>query len=223
MKIYLLIETPILGELGKKTKIIEQKDCSDCGKLNITYPSLEYQFDYWNGQDLITAFNVYFISERLKNKMVEKEIKGVIFHKVYISKSDKFKVGKKAYQTVLPNFYHLEVTGKAEGKELWWKPIKVCNTCNNTKWRPTLTGINAQGGPSLTGTGKDVENPAPRNIYLDSWKKDDLFVQIPVKSTLIITQKFVDILNDLQVPINKKGGIWLRPTHWIDTEDKIIE
>lgn len=223
MKIYLLIETPILGELSGKTVMNERVVCNSCGRLSIQYESIEYKFDRWNGEDLITGLTQLFISDRLAKGLESNGLSGFTLAEISTLTGENFKKGEGLYTSSIPSFYHLKINGEIEGFEMWWKKMSQCKSCGKYKWKPTKEGIRSKLGPSLTGRSKDISNPLPRNVYIDSWNGDDIFVQKPAINTPFVTQKFVDVLNKLGIKINQKGGVWLSETNWIDREGNIIK
>lgn len=208
MKIYLLMDLPIIGELGEETNIIKKPVCDVCGRLELIYDKIDYQFDRWNGEELISAYNLYFVSEKLKNLLENAAVKGVEFNKIHTSKSSDFYLGKKVVKEEIPNFYHMIVTGRADGEKQWWEIAKVCEKCNDIKWMPTLAGIEANLPASLKS--EEVEEVS-RNVYKDSNNGNDIFLfDDPVK-TPFLTQKVVDILNELALE-----GLELKSVDWID-------
>ncbi len=73
MKINFLLGVPVLGELSSETIKEHIVLCEKCNKRKIEYKNIEYIFDRWNGEDIITAVGEYFISERVKLKLEEKK------------------------------------------------------------------------------------------------------------------------------------------------------
>ena len=213
MDLFILIETPVLGELGPQSKIIREKACETCGRLDVKHQQLEFKFDRWNGEDLISAYGLYFMSERLKNAVEAAGLKGMRFQAVQSVKAETFKLGKKAYQAALPTFYHLKIVGKAKGPDIWHDNLGVCDHCRQNKWWPTPEGIRSGNGPSSTGTKKDVENPLKRRVYPHSWQGDDLFyLQDPVMFP-IATSRFRDLTLELN---NTK--LFFRKTSWVNED-----
>lgn len=221
MKLNFLLGVPVMGELSPNTKKREIILCEKCKRIKTQLSDITYIFDKWNGEDFISGFADFFISQKLKEKLEERNIKG---YKVTAIKTDFSKkrggvkkFGKEAYQDELPNFYHFEIIGKAEGDiNAWLRVIDPteCEDCRANKKMISRDGIKSMSNPDLIG--EDVENPLPRNVYKNSWEKDDLFLLQDNLNKPIVTQNFVDVLIELGVKINKKGGVWLRPTNWID-------
>jgi len=207
--IYILIEAPVLGELGPDSTITREKVCADCGKLQVTNKHIDFKFDRWNGEDFISAYGIYFVSDRLHEALLKENVRGLEFKNITTSKATKFKIGKKAYQNDLPAFYHITITGRAKSPDPWWKKISTCKICGNEKWLPTKDGLRSGKGPALTGTKKDVLDPLPRRVFKESWAGDDVFLlQDPVPYPMV-TQHFKDILDTLN---NDK--LFYRNTEW---------
>lgn len=225
MNIYTLLGVPVIGELSPNTKKEKKVICDKCNKRESVFSDIEYVFDRWNGEDIIGALAEYFITQKLKEKLEERKIKGYKVTLIQTSFSKQRggvnKFGKGAYQKELPMFYHFEIIGKAKGDiEKWYEVLKVFEECGHKMELFTDEGAESMSNPELIG--EDVENPLPRNVYKNSWEKDDLFLLQDNLNMPIVTQNFVDILIELGVKINKKGGVWLRPTNWIDEEGNVI-
>lgn len=82
MNIYLLLGVPILGELSPETKSEYVTLCEVCNIRDEIIKNITYVFDSWNGEDLISGFAEYFISERLKIKLKENNIDGYNLQKI---------------------------------------------------------------------------------------------------------------------------------------------
>lgn len=210
-KIFLLIEVPVIGELGEKTESELQVICEEYSIKKRTYDQIEIVLDAWDGEDLFVLKTLYFLTARLKEKIEEKGFKGLEFKKVITSKGDYFKFGKEAYQKELPEVYQIIFNSEADGPDIWWKRKAFCEECKCWKWILAEEGITSSIGPSLTGTGKDVANPAPRWVYKSTWDGSDIFkLQDPV-SIPFITEYFLKLLEREHVK-----GFFTRKTEWID-------
>jgi hypothetical protein len=207
--IYILIETPVLGELGQNTVIRREKACQDCGKLEIFRDRVEYQFDRWNGQDLFTAYGLLFVTERLKNTLESERITGLVYHEAEATRASYFKFGAQAYSDSLPCIYWLELVARAKGPDSWWEKIRTCESCGGEKWWPSKEGIRSGGGPSTTGTKKDVENPLALRVYGSDWKGEDIFLLEPHHQP-IVTENFAKIVN-----LTDSKQVCFRPTTWV--------
>lgn len=221
-----LLSVPVLGELSSETIKEQIVLCEKCNKRKIEFKNLEYIFDRWNGEDIITAVGEYFISERLKEKLEEKEIKGYETISIKTSftknKAGVKKFGKNAYQKELPNFYHLKVKGRTEAHlDGWFKVISTCESCGRERRMITIDALNSIADPSTLN--KDDKFLIP-NIYFDTWNnEDDLFLFVESINHPVITQNFIDCLTELGIELNKKESIWVRSVKWININVDIIE
>lgn len=229
MKINFLLAVPVMGELSSETVKNDVILCEMCKRRETQYSNITYVFDRWRGEDIINGASEFFISQRLKEKLEEKNIKGYKLTPIKTTFSEQRggirKFGKEAYQKELPDFYYLEVLGKAEGDiDEWFKIIDPteCEGCKSNKKMLARDGIRSLGNPELTG-GKDADNPLSRNVYERTWQKDDIFLLQDGLNLPIVTQNFIDCLLELNIKLNEKEGVWLRPIHWIDENKNIIE
>lgn len=229
MKINFLLAVPVMGELSSETVKNDIILCEMCKRRETQYSNITYVFDRWRGEDIINGASEFFISQRLKEKLEEKNIKGYKLTPIKTTFSEQRggirKFGKEAYQKELPDFYYLEVLGKAEGDiDKWFKIIDSteCEGCKSNKKMLARDGIRSLGNPELTG-GKDVDNPLSRNVYERTWQKDDIFLLQDGLNLPIVTQNFIDCLSELDIKLNEKDGVWFRPVHWIDKDENIIE
>jgi hypothetical protein len=70
---------------------------------------LEYKFDGWSGDDLLTSFPVFIVSEPLSKELESSNLSGYELAPVEITKSEEFE--ELFPSTVLPNFKWLKITG----------------------------------------------------------------------------------------------------------------
>ncbi|MCF2218370.1 hypothetical protein H9Q08_03550 [Chryseobacterium sp. PS-8] len=54
-------------------------------------------------------------------------------------------------------------------------------------------------------SGKEFENPLPRNVYKESWQGDDIFLLQDGLNQPTVTQNFIDCLSELDIKLNEKG------------------
>lgn len=84
-----MIEPEVAGEIGENT-IYQNYDAiiNEGAKPIITH--LHFVFEGWLGDDILEVTPCFLVSERLKNLMEEKQLKGCEFQGVEISLSDNF-------------------------------------------------------------------------------------------------------------------------------------
>lgn len=203
LKIYILDGFPVLGEMGDKTSIEKIVACDICKRKEVVEHTLSYKFDVWNGEDVIKGAVFHLISSRLKEALEKEGFQNISFKKVLNEKSESFKMGKKAYQKKLPDFYKIEIYGKADGPEIWYERSNVCEKCEDQKWFPTTIGIS-----SLIFFDEHEEYTS-REVYAKDWKGDDIFLLLDYGPP-IITERFLDIIN--QYPENETQ---LKEAKWV--------
>ena len=202
--IYSLIGCPAPGELGDKTKFTQPEVCPKCKRRKpIEYLFIEYRFDQWEGEDMVTALGQYAVSDRLYRALQGAHLTGMAFRKMAVSKGDDFYIDPEAYSTELPTFHHLVVTGEAAGPEIWYTSW-TCPVCHVRHWDQTAEGTIAATA-ELTG-----KLPKPRQVFRRSWKNDDIF-SLGDPGVPVLTGRFKEVLERIGV-----RGILLQPAEWVD-------
>lgn len=186
VKIYCLEECAVIASMGENTFVEEEFVCDFCKILRpefTKYIHIHLVFDTWLGEDIIADRGNVFISQRLKNSLEEKSIKGVTYDETSISCSKYFKADNKAYQKELPKFYYLNPINHSAEIE---SPIfeftgEVCPNCKGRKYdmKPDgldfLVGIKSESGEIKIDKG--------------TWGNEDFFYANK-SSKPFITEKF---------------------------------
>ena len=73
---------------------------------------LHYEFDGWLGDDLLTSFPCYIVTDRLKNELQRSELTGYELDRVKVTKSEFFG-DMHPDAPPLPRFHWLKITGRA--------------------------------------------------------------------------------------------------------------
>ena len=94
----------VAGQLGECTVL-------DYSKVPYEVTSLEYCFDGWLGDDILVAFPVVIVSQRLRSALEAARLSGLSFSDATITKSDLFREVQGDLQ--LPAFSWLKPNGKA--------------------------------------------------------------------------------------------------------------
>jgi hypothetical protein len=100
---YYVLEPEVPGGLGIRTEFDRS-----VSPPKVTY--LHYQFDGWQGDDLITSFPCYLVTERLKHALEYGVATGVSFRDAEVTKSDTFMELYRARE--LPRFWWTIFEGK---------------------------------------------------------------------------------------------------------------
>ncbi len=85
----------------------------------------------------------------------------------------------------------------------------------------TNEGLNSIADPTTLNKNDKFLIP---NIYFNTWNNEnDLFLFVESINHPVITQNFIDCLIELDIKLNQKEGVWLRPVSWIDDKGNTIE
>ena len=202
--IYTIATVPTTVELGPATEPDDSEPCPVCGlPPDRDYKSVELVFDIWEGEDLVTAIDVYAVSERLRDALEQAGTTGARFEDIKVSKGDYFELTPEAYADELPRFYRLYFDGTATGPETWWTG-ELCEACGRRSWRRTDEGMDAEMAIALG-------QPAPpREVYRGSWSRDDLF-RVEDPGPPLVTERAKEVFERLPV-----REVSFQPAEWID-------
>ena len=202
--IYTLVGVPVIGELGDSTIVERFEVCPVCDRRKRPFvKTMDYCFDRWAGEDLVTSMGCYAVSERLRNALEHADISGLDFKEMIVSQGDYFEITDDTYAKNLPKFYRLIINGAASGPELWWTSW-TCTNCQIKHWDITKVGIKAQNAVITDEVGTPIE------VFKDSWKGHDVF-HLEDPGLPVVTQKFVDL-------IKQQGsiGVVFHPAKWVE-------
>jgi hypothetical protein len=96
------VEPEVAGGWGVNTE-------ADTSRHPPLVSKLHYQFDGWQGDDLLESFPCFIVSESLMNELISSSVTGFEIDDVEISKSDEFFATTDL--TDLPQFFWLKVVG----------------------------------------------------------------------------------------------------------------
>ena len=195
-RIYSLLRASTPGQMGG-TAEIETKKCEKCGRtLKETVKQLGYEFDFWSGEDFIFMTPYYIVSERLKNELELKNLKGLDFQKVIVDTEEYFEIDEDAYTQTLPNFYYLKIKGQAKEQPVWYE-IKDsgCDRCHMeiNPYKPDI--LDLIGEITQYKDTERVEELPKRQVYFESWQGEDIFrADEKKRKEVIITEDFLNVL-----------------------------
>lgn len=194
MKLFILHSSAVIGYLGKNTTHVKKFRCPKCNILRggePVYEKIEYVFDIWFGEDIITSERAFLVSERLKDRMITEKINGVNFIKSKISKSEYFEIQPEAYQNELPDFYYLSVlTNNIKSSPILFEVTGQCDHCLGDLLDVRKEGIEL----SLeSNEGKEIRN----NILIEknNWHGEDIFA-LKNEDLIVISEKLKTIFLD---------------------------
>ena len=202
--IFTLGSVPTTVQLGPDTEVVRHEPCPVCDQEPPReFRSVEFVFDIWDGEDLVTAVNVYAASERLRDAIERAGLSGASFDDMKVSKADYFEIGPDAYTPDMPGFYRLTITGGARGPELWWTS-EYCEACGVRSWDSTDEGFRAQLNVALG------EPAPPRQAYRGSWSGHELF-RLGDPGPPLVTERVKAVFEGLPVK-----GVSFQPAEWVD-------
>lgn len=126
-KMYLL-EPEVAGGLGPNTIITNWKELKSGEQQIHKIEYLEYVFDDWLGDDLLTSFPAFIVTQELATDMSERQLTGIELGEVQITKSKLFEDIHPNF--MLPSFARLQPTGivvlSEDRKVKKWSKHDVC-------------------------------------------------------------------------------------------------
>ncbi len=115
---YYLIKPEVPAGIGEES-IIERIQGQPLKILN-----LHLVFDGWHGSDLMKTSPVFYITEKLYNKLIECSFSGIEgFEKAKVDKSDNF---LELYPELeLPDFYWMKINGTPKKSDFGLEALKL--------------------------------------------------------------------------------------------------
>lgn len=203
--IFTLVSVPIIGKLGRGSKIIERDPCKVCGvsyREEVKY--LDYEFDTWERAELIKAsHDSYAITRRLFDVFEKAGLKGLSTQPMKTSRSRIFGQIDPEHKVTIPEFLRLIVTGKADGPSGWWERGKTCPVCGRPRWKRTEAAVKA-----LFSTFSKQPAP-PRLVSAAAWQGDDAFL-LTDPGPPVVTARFQQVIE-----AEKVEGVVLEPAEWV--------
>lgn len=203
-EIFTFIRCPIIGEPGEATLFSYSEGCEVCGQEDppeITF--LDYQFDFWEGEDIVEAHGHYAVTAHLRNALEQSGLKGVAFREMTSSRSQMFAESDPTQSVKLPSFFEMLITGKANGPSGWWDFAGHCQACGRPIWRYTDRVVYALSAVHTGSIG-----PC-REVSLESWQGDDIF-RLSDPGPPIVTSNGVKLFTE-----SKIKGVMFHPACWV--------
>lgn len=207
IKIYTLSQCPSVGSQGEDTRIRYGDCCPVCKRDPapiIDY--LEYSVDWWDGEDLLSAGDVYCVTPRLRDALEGAGVTGIAFREMKTTRSQYLQHRDPEHKICLPVFSELVVLTECSAGSGWLKRIGVCDGCHQTLWE--YTSKLAEG---ITAAAKGKVGP-PRSVYFSSWDGEDVF-NLDDGGPPVVTQRFVDLVKKLNLK-----AVQFDPALWVDGE-----
>jgi hypothetical protein len=203
--IFTLVAVPIIGKLGRNSKIVERPPCKVCGvsyREEVTI--LDYEFDTWERAELIKAgHDNYAITRRLFGVFEKAGLKGMATETMKVSRGKIFDRIDPEHKIKIPEFMRLIITGKADGPSGWWERGPTCPACGRPQWKRTEAATKA-----LFSTFSKQPAP-PRLVSAATWQGDDAF-WLTDPGPPVVTNRFEQVVKG-----EKVEGVVLEPAEWI--------
>lgn len=98
------VRPEVPGSIGERSRVTYEN-----GVIKEIH-DLHFEFDGWLGDELVTSYPLYLMTEELANQLLETDLTGYIIKDAEISQSDIF--DELQPDTILPNFKWLIPVGK---------------------------------------------------------------------------------------------------------------
>jgi len=133
---YTIVTAPMLGNLTDGAVIHEYGHCETCNRppeLDVEY--LEYEFDSWSGEAVVTVMQQLMVSDDLKSSLAASGFTGFDFREMYVEYSESYAADRG--DPDLPDFWHLVILNVVEAGDGWWRRDGRCPSCGNVLWKMT--------------------------------------------------------------------------------------
>lgn len=202
-KIFTLVDSPTLGQIGNDTAITYANHCDSCGQEDTLVEFLEYSFDSWDGEDIVKTGNIYAVTDRLRNALEGTSLSGFRFSKMKTSKSEIFEDMDPDNEVSIPVFWHFKILGLASGPSGWWNYKGDCESCGRPVWEHTERVSQAVMSPLMGEVGH------PRQVDFNSWHGESIFWLNDPGPPLVVQELF-NLLENLQIK-----GLSLQIAEWV--------
>ncbi len=201
--IFCISSATINGTLSANSEINSYTICDSCENRIphfLSYKKVEYIFEEYSEEDIIMAKRAFFVSERLKNELLNnQQLKGMEFTKI-TNKKSKY-CDKK---TKIPDFYYINIlSNKAECNSLIYTIKGVCKKCHSY-----IVEFKDDGLEIMTRSS-EIHSQLKLEIKKSSWDESDIFYA-KLHFEPIITRKFLGVLEKFNI-----GKLKLSPAVWI--------
>lgn len=203
-EIFTFIRCPIIGEPGKATQFSSATSCEECGQEDASEITLlDYQFDFWEGEDIVEAHRRYAVTSRLRNALEHSELKGFSFRDMVVSRSQMFEEMDPDKSLIMPFFFEMLISGRASGPSGWWDLKGHCRSCGRPIWDYTDRVVDALSAVHTGSTGPS------REVSAESWLGEDIFC-INDPGPPVVTVNWVKLFTELKVK-----GVVFHPARWV--------
>ena len=198
---------PVLGQPGDDTDIDYLNPCEACNREDTVVSFLDYSFDGWDGEQIVTHNNLYAVTVPLRDALSAAGLKGISFRRMKATKSSRFAEFSPDPEAELPEFWQLVIESKLDPKALspsgWWERKGACPKCGRAFWDHTdrvgeglMAAVMGQVGP-------------PREVARAAWDGGDIFYHEDPGPPLV-TRRAKEVFDKLRVK-----GVAFHPARWV--------
>lgn len=186
IQLYSICSAPMLGSPTDGTVIHESEQCTSCNmspKRDIQY--LEYEFDFWSGEAVVSVLQELVVSDDLKSVLEKSDMTGFEFREIYVEYSAPYQSGPGDPDLV--DFWHLHVPNVATAGDGWWIKGGICAKCGRVIWK--MTGKTTQ---AIFHAHEDDNLPRRSVIAADYTGMDILKLSDP--GPIVVSKRMLDFL-----------------------------
>lgn len=190
------------GMLGAGSFKVQQPVCSICNRelaSEIKYAQIEFDFESYNGEDLIFSMDCILVSQTLFDALEAKQIKGYAPVKVKCKKSKYFEGDFKN----IKEFIYLAIfPPTVKNVPIAYQFGEKCKECGLMKVDFDTLDMDLMYRES-------TKNQEQLKVYYNFWNGNDIFNFLD-HTEIGVTQKFLDVIKDFNCPENV-----IIPAEWI--------
>ncbi|MFZ5743995.1 MAG: hypothetical protein ACOY7T_05890 [Pseudomonadota bacterium] len=188
MSLWTIVEAPLLGELGEKSRLGSREPCSGCGIMPpLEVEFLDYSLDYWDGQPLLFLAQQYVVTPELRAAIEQAGLTGMEFARMRAELNEDF-VDPDQPSLSLPQFSHMKVLARLSAGPGWWDPAGQCDVCGLALWRDNPYSFMA---PNAAASNPQIPR---RSVYRRTYGGQDIF-NLDDRGPVVVSQRFRDLLD----------------------------
>lgn len=183
-----LFKPPLAGQIGPRTQWLQQGVCPGCGMaLREDIAFLEYLFDFYNGEQMVSAMDHFAVTTKLRSKIESAGIVGVEFRPAVASLNDEIPDPMLA-DVELPELHYLAIRDRLAAGPGWADPGPVCPACGQRTWQMAKGGVQSM-------VGNDGGKGPFRSLSLQNYGGQDVF-QMDDFARLVVSRRFLNLLEE---------------------------
>jgi|GEM_PF-728463 len=190
------------GQFGSESFRVQQPVCTGCNRAlvsEIKYAKIEFEFEQYNGEDLIFSNACLIVSQKLLEALEAQNVKGYAPIRVKNKRSKYFEGDFKSIGT----FIYLAIfPPEVKNIPIAYSFADKCSECGLVKGDFSTLDMDLMFRES-------TENQQHLQVYHNSWNENDVFGFLD-HAEIGVTQKFLDVIKDFNCP-----DTIIIPAEWI--------